>query len=616
MKDGAGKLTFGSAYAFTGVTTINAGLIKLTTAVAPTTEIDLAGSGQLDLSGMPQTIAELAGASSTASINIAGGSLTDNQATNTTFAGSIVGNGAFIKSGTGSVNFTGSNTYTGSTTVNSGRLAVNGSIVSPVTVNSGGTLGGTGSVGAVTIGAGGTYAPGNSIGTQTVNGNVTFAAGSIFAVEANSAGMADRVNATGAIIINGGTVAVTATPGTYNNLTNYTILSAAGGVSGKFSSVTSNLAYLSPFLSYGTGTVTLSLGRNDVSFAAMATTRNQIAVANAAQALGIGNAVYNGVLVQTTTSAPITLDQLSGEIHATLPTVLIDGGRRMTDAALSRGRVDSDGLALWVQGIQSYTSASQTGLARLKGNKTGTFGGLDYGTGGWRFGVDGGYVDDRIDLASRTSSARVSTTYLGGTIGWHGGRAAIQVGGSYAWHDLNVTRALGVTGLAASVASISKARSVQLFGEASYNLVEGSFVLTPFLRNDFTSTRSDAVTETGGLGALTVARSTRDADFTSVGVKFGGTTAASVTVSIQPFGSVAYRHGWGDLGGDTRSVSFGGGAASFNVAGARLGRDSLDAEGGVNVGFGKRLVIGASGFGSASRELGDYGARVSASLKF
>ena len=76
-------------------------------------------------------MAELAGTSTTASVNIDNGSLAVNQSTNTSFSGALVGNGALTKTGSGSLNLTGTNTYTGGTAVNEGRLAVNGSIVSP-----------------------------------------------------------------------------------------------------------------------------------------------------------------------------------------------------------------------------------------------------------------------------------------------------------------------------------------------------------------------------------------------------------------------------------------------------------------------------------------------------
>ena len=62
LKQGAGKVIFGSNFGFTGETTIQQGSIKLSTVFAPTTELDLEGNGQLDLSGTRQTVAELQGA--------------------------------------------------------------------------------------------------------------------------------------------------------------------------------------------------------------------------------------------------------------------------------------------------------------------------------------------------------------------------------------------------------------------------------------------------------------------------------------------------------------------------------------------------------------------------
>src|SRR5690606_24898033 len=143
-------------------------------------------------------------------------------------------------------------------------LAVNGSIASPVTVNSGGTLGGNGAVGSTTVASGGTIAPGNSIGQLTVNGDLAFAAGSVYEVEVNAAGAADRLDATGAVTIaSTASVAVLAEDGNYNPRTDYVILTGGAGITGTFGSVTTDLAFLDPLLRYSTNSVTLSLYRDD-----------------------------------------------------------------------------------------------------------------------------------------------------------------------------------------------------------------------------------------------------------------------------------------------------------------------------------------------------------------
>ncbi|TSB12932.1 autotransporter outer membrane beta-barrel domain-containing protein, partial [Streptomyces benahoarensis] len=156
---------------------------------------------------------------------------------------------------------------------NGGALYANGTIAGTVSVGAGGLLGGSGTLGGLNALSGGIVAPGNSIGTLNVAGSVAFAPGSVYRVEANAAGQADRIAAGGAVTLSGGTVQVVAASGAYSPRTTYAILSAAGGVSGRFDGVTANLAFLSPGLRYLPNDVALTLTRNDVPLAAGATGR-------------------------------------------------------------------------------------------------------------------------------------------------------------------------------------------------------------------------------------------------------------------------------------------------------------------------------------------------------
>ncbi|HTU10045.1 MAG TPA: autotransporter domain-containing protein [Allosphingosinicella sp.] len=163
------------------------------------------------------------------------GSLIFNRSDAISYAGIISGSGGLIKQGGGTLTLTGASTFTGATNVSAGTLLVNGSLTGGVTVANGATLGGTGSVGATAVN--GTLSPGGSgaISTLTINGNLVFNAGSTFRVDLG-AGTNDRVNVTGTATLAGSVAAFAS--GTVFTVGTYTLLNAAGGISGTFSPLT------------------------------------------------------------------------------------------------------------------------------------------------------------------------------------------------------------------------------------------------------------------------------------------------------------------------------------------------------------------------------------------
>jgi uncharacterized protein with beta-barrel porin domain len=183
--------------------------------------------------------------------------------------------------------------------------------------------------------------PGSGI-THSVNGSFTQTATGTLALRVDANGGNDKLSVTGTAIL-GGTVAVLAQMGNYALSTKYTIVTATGGVIGTFAKVTSSLPFLTPSLTYDADDVFLTLTRNTTMFSSLALTRNQRAVAAALDQSPITSPLVQAVLFQNQAGALQAFDALSGEIHASVQTAMIDDSQYMRQAVF--GRLRSAGYA-------------------------------------------------------------------------------------------------------------------------------------------------------------------------------------------------------------------------------------------------------------------------------
>lgn len=612
-KMGAGTLVFMGDYSFEGVTNIMAGRVRIGGVIDPETDFNLGPAGSLDISGTDQTIGGLAG-SSGASVVIDESTLTVDQDEDTVFAGVISGAGSLVIDGSGTLNLTGNNTYTGPTTVNNGTLAVNGSITSPVTVNDGGTLGGNGTVGSTTVASGGTVAPGNSIGRLTVAGNLAFAAGSIYEVEANAAGAADRIDATGTITIaSTARVAVLAEAGNYNPRTDYTILTGAGGVTGTFGSVTSNLAFLTPRLRYGATSVTLSLYRNDINFADVAANSNQAGVAAAVQALGIDNPLFEAVLVQSASTARASFGELSGEIFAGTLSGLTDDSRHLRNALMGMRAPEESGVFVWGSGFGGWgdfdAGANNYGM---KTDHMGIVAGVGFGGNGFAAALSAGIGGSDFRMSGRADRADVESKYLAAhaSFGAEGGLQG-SVGVSYAWHEIETSRSIAIAPLVQTLISSRDGETLQLFGELAYEFVAGKTSVTPFARLAHVDTGSDAFVEAGGNAALTVAKADQNTTFLSLGARAQFNTGDA---GFQPYLSAAWNRAFDDRSGVIAS-RFTAGGSPFGVIGVEIPRNSAEVEAGFEFTTGM-FRLGAAYTGTLASDREVHGARITARVSF
>ncbi|CAI2121959.1 autotransporter outer membrane beta-barrel domain-containing protein [Serratia marcescens] len=523
----------------------------------------------------------------------------------------ISGHGGLTKQGIGTLVLTGNNTYAGPTLVNQGRLAVNGSVTSAVSVQSGGIVGGSGTLGSLTARDGGTVAPGNSIGTLNVAGNVSFEPGSRYAVEVGPNGQSDRIQSSGSATIGGGEVAVTL-ENSPNLLTQsevrsllgqqYTILSAQQGVSGQFDTVAPNYLFLGTGLSYQPTGVTLSVGRNGTSFASVAQTANERAVAAAADALAAGNPVYESLLGSGTAGeARQAFRQLSGQIHADIASALVNDSRYLREALNGRLR-QAEGLAsssaikadeggAWAQLLGAWDHAS--GDANATGYQASTYGvlvGLDSAAADdWRLGVATGYT--RTSLHGGYGSKADSDNYHLAAYGdKQFGALALRGGAGYTWHRIDTKRSVNYGMQSDRDTAKYSARTEQLFAEAGYS-VQGEWLnLEPFVNLAYVNFENNGIAESGGAAALRGDKQHTDATVSTLGLRADTEWQVSAGTTVALRSELGWQHQYGSLERGT-GLRFNGGNAPFVVDSMPVSRDGMVLKAGAEVAVNENATL-------------------------
>lgn len=533
------------------------------------------------------------------------------------YGGALSGAGSVLVRGGGAVQFTGSSAgFTGLTTVGANsQLAVNGTLAGSLLVRAGGTLSGTGTVGNTRIE--GTIAPGNSIGTLNVNGSLVFAPGSTYQAEFNAAGQSDLIAVSGTATL-AGTVTAIGAAGNYAPLTNYTIVTAQGGISGTFAGITTNLAFLTPSLSYTANSAIMTMERNNISFDGIGTSFNQRSVAAEIEDQGFGAPLYDAILSLSAADARSAFDQLAGDDFATVRGALVEDSRFVRDAINRRGAMPFQGEggsgSVWGEVLGSWKDADGDGnAAGYSRDITGILTGVEGAIGSSvRIGGMVGY--DRTEFrTNRPAVQEVETLHVGAYANARAAGFHLTGGVAYAAHDVSSSRTISFAGFGQALAADYDLDSTQVFGEVAYPFQLEQIALQPFVGLAHVSLSSDAAREQGGSAALEVDSRTLKTNFATLGVRSGASfDLGSVAVMLD--GSAAVRRAFDGRTTAIRSAFANG--SEFTVLGLPIARTTGAIEAGLSVALSPRFTIGATYSGQFAEGSDDHGLRGGLSWRF
>ncbi|WP_418460280.1 autotransporter domain-containing protein [Brucella intermedia] len=644
LKRGAGTLVLGQANSYTGGTLVEGGVLQagVDGAFVDNTAFSVNG-GKLDLNSFSVSMSSLMGEGGTLSLGSA--ALTVDQSANTRFDGNIDGTGSLTKSGTGVLVLNGANTYTGGTTVKEGGLVIGDAshsgafLVGTASVENGAYLAGAGSVGGLYAGAGSIIAPGNSIGTLKVDGNLAFDAGATYVAEIDASGKSDRIDVSGTATLGGAKVYIEKAAGTYMPGKSYTILSAEGGILGTFGDLSQNMPFVDLGLAYDPNAVYLNIARNDVDFAATAKTGNQKSVAVAVEGLGAGNAVYDTVVMQDSEEdARRAFDALSGEIHASTRTAIINDSSIIRNAVMERvdaafggsgqsaasssvatdmvsSQVSAPRAAIWGQALGQWSETGADGNAgKLKQSTGGFVAGYDAEiVENWRLGALAGYSRTSFDVNDRNSSGHSDNYHLGIYGGTQWSATTLKGGLAYSWHKIETDRLVAFPGFSESLDADYSADTFQAFGELSHRFDVNGTAIEPFANVAVVRLQTGRFDEHGGNSALRIGKETTTTTFTTIGL---GASAPVVfgSMNARLSGTAGWQHAYGDTV-PTTAASFDTGTV-FDVAGAPIAKETAIIKAGFDIDLGNQTTLGLEYTGQYGASFNQNAGKARLSVKF
>lgn len=505
--------------------------------------------------------------------------------------------------------------------------------------------------------------PGSGI-THSIDGTFTQTSTGTLALRVDANGGNDKLSVIGTANL-GGTLEVLAQPGNYGLNTTYTVVTATNGVNGTFANVFTNLAFLTPKLTYDADDAFLTLTRNMTFFCAIAQTQNQKGPACALDKSPMTSPLVLAVVNQTNAGARQAFDALSGEIHGTLQTIILDDSFYIRQAILGRlrqasfadgagpaaalgwggpalaygqadapalsyadaskpafpvkapvARPDDLDLAFWAQALGAWGHINADGNAAEASRTLGGFiTGVDRRFGDWRAGFAAGYTNSSVNIDARASSAHIDTAVAAAYAGTSFGPWNFRSGAAFAWNAISTDRAIIFPGFLETASARYGADEEQVFGEIGYGMIIGRVAAEPFAGLAYVHLHAGSFMEAGGIAALNGFGDSENVGYTTLGARLASAYVLQNGTVLIPRASLAWQHAFDDVN-PAAALAFQSTGVPFGIVGLPIARDEAVVEAGLDVRVNARATIGISYLGQLASTGQDHSVRGNFTWKF
>ena len=494
----------------------------------------------------------------------------------------------------------------GTVTLSGGRLVglANSTLnASRFDVAAGATFGSAGTVNG-NVNVAGILSPGASPGVMTVNGNVTLANGSRALFELTPT-ISDKLVVNGALSIGTGTTLEIVPVGTLRAGTSYDLITASGGITGGFTTVTKPASLFGVIVQRADRIQLLGQFLTDARFSPQVA--RSIAYANAALAVQPATSTLFDSLPALVDASGASnargFAQLTPEAYASATQLGVDHALSLTQVARGSGfatnREDA-GAFTFAQTVGQWHTLqgdAAQGSNAARAQSYGFLGGVGYGDRTWMIGAFAGYLNGRQQIGALGARTRADGAVggiharYGADSGW-GVSASVLYDGGKARTDRALPGTVAVSGrydLHSWVSDLA----------ASYGLDAGDgWSLRPRVGVTYIRTTRAGVMEEGRSPfALQVARDRHVAGFADAGVTLARSEASDAP--FRPFVTLGARY---QIEGQRADALAGYAGGGLGLAAVGAARNALIGTAAGGVGY--RLPSGVDLFASASAQTG------------